>query len=199
MILLIDNYDSFVFNLAHSLRELGESVVVARNDEISVAEVISGSFQSVVLSPGPGRPEHAGICMSLLSAPELELPVLGVCLGHQAIAAAFGGAIVETSPVHGIASSINHNSSPLFVGIPRPFLAARYHSLSVARPPAGFRVTARVGGEIMAMELIERRIYGVQFHPESILTPHGKQLLANFIRIAQAERSAPLIEAAQSL
>lgn len=189
MILLIDNYDSFVFNLARSFRELGEGVEVRRNDAIQVEDVTSERFSSVVLSPGPGTPDQAGVCAPLLRSPGLVLPVLGVCLGHQAIGEAFGGRLVRSRPVHGRASAIEHDGRGLFAGMPRPFLAARYHSLAIAEPVTEkLRVTAWAEGVVMGLEHAERPIHGVQFHPESILTEHGHRLLANFLRIAGARR-----------
>lgn len=199
LILLIDNYDSFVFNLAHRLRELGEPVEVVRNDAISIGEVCSSDFTALVLSPGPGRPEEAGICIELLQSPLLELPTLGVCLGHQAIAAAFGGQVVRQPPVHGRASLVEHDGSPLFAGLANPFPAARYHSLAVAEPlPQMLRARAWCGQAVMGLEHRFAPIHGVQFHPESILTDCGSQLLANFLQIARASGNLRLVEPAHS-
>ena len=191
MILLIDNFDSFVFNLARSFRELGEEVEVRRNNVIHVEEVTPERFSSVVLSPGPGTPEQAGVCLPLLRWPGLALPVLGVCLGHQAIGEAFGGRMVRSRPVHGRASVIEHEKRGVFAELPMPFLAARYHSLAIAEPvPEKLRVTARAEGVVMGLEHVERPIHGVQFHPESILTDYGHQLLVNFLQITKTSRGA---------
>lgn len=193
MILLIDNFDSFVFNLARSFRELGEEVEVRRNNAIYVEEVTSERFSSVVLSPGPGTPEKAGACLPLLRWPELALPVLGICLGHQAIGEAFGGRLIRSRPVHGRASAIEHEGRGVFTELPMPFLAARYHSLAIAEPVSEkLRVTARAEGVVMGLEHVERPIHGVQFHPESILTDYGHQLLANFLQITKSRRDGAI-------
>ena len=199
MILLIDNYDSFIFNLAHAVRELGDAVQVVRNDAIEIEGITAEQFEAVILGPGPGTPEQAGICLPLLQSPNFDLPTLGVCLGHQAIAAANDARISRTRPVHGRASSIRHDDSLLFAGIPNPFLAARYHSLAVEAPLSPLlRVTARARNVVMALEHTSKPFYGVQFHPESILTEQGGQLLANFLRISRIDRKPSLVETAQS-
>jgi anthranilate synthase component II len=190
-VLLLDNYDSFVFNLAQALRSLGATTVVARNDAVSLSDVRALSPDAVVISPGPGRPEdprYFGVCHDVLRA--LHLPLLGVCLGHQGIVHGFGGRIVNAPQVkHGKASLIEHDGSALFAGISSPFEAMRYHSL-VAEPasmPACLRVTARTAdGVVMAVQHERAPIYGVQFHPESIGTPSGPRLLANFLELASA-------------
>lgn len=186
MILVIDNYDSFVHNLARYCRELGHKAIVVRNDAVLADEIASGGFEAVILSPGPCTPAEAGVCLPLLVALPPELPLLGVCLGHQAIAVAFGGDIVRVEPVHGRASLVRHSGEGLFEGLPNPFRAARYHSLAVADPlPEALRVDARTDdGVVMALSHRTRPIYGVQFHPESILTDGGHALLANFLAAA---------------
>lgn len=185
-IFLLDNYDSFTFNLYQLLRELGAEVTVARNDEQTVDEVAARAdeFDGVVLSPGPCTPREAGITVPLVRAMAGRLPILGVCLGHQAIGAAFGGEVVRAPRLmHGKVSPISHRGVGVFAGLPNPFTATRYHSLIVARPtlPAALEVTAEADGLIMGLRHRELPIEGVQFHPESILTPVGKDLLANFI------------------
>ena len=185
MLLLLDNYDSFTYNLYHYLGELGAEVVVRRNDALSVEAALALRPDAIVISPGPCDPDRAGISLDLVRAAADVCPVLGVCLGHQAIAQAFGGRIVR-APVlmHGKLSPIEHAGEGLFEGLPTPFLATRYHSL-VAEPeslPACLRVTARTAdGVIMGLMHEERPIYGVQFHPESIATEHGHRLLRNFL------------------
>jgi anthranilate synthase component II len=185
MLLLLDNYDSFTYNLYHYLGELGAEVVVRRNDALSAEAALALRPDAIVISPGPCDPDRAGISLDLVRAAADVCPVLGVCLGHQAIAQAFGGRIVR-APVlmHGKLSPIEHDGEGLFEGLPAPFLATRYHSL-VAEPeslPACLRVTARTpDGVIMGVMHEERPIYGVQFHPESIATEHGHRLLSNFL------------------
>jgi anthranilate synthase component 2 len=190
-VLLIDNYDSFTYNLYQYLSELGAEVTVRRNDAITVDEARAFDPDSVVISPGPGVPGDAGISIDLIRALGPSVPILGVCLGHQAIAVAFGG-VVSRAPelMHGKASDIHHNGSGVFEGLPSPFSAIRYHSLA-AMPdsvPEALEVTARTKtGVIMALRHREYPIHGVQFHPESILSEHGKALLSNFLRVrAQA-------------
>jgi anthranilate synthase/aminodeoxychorismate synthase-like glutamine amidotransferase len=199
MILLIDNFDSFVYNLARYLEELGRETLVVRNDAIAVREVRALAPEAIVISPGPCDPEQAGISVEILR--ELpHIPTLGVCLGHQALGAAYGAAVVRGTPVHGRASPIHHDGSGIFAGLPSPFRAARYHSLIVAqeRLPAALEVAARLAdGTIMALRHRDHPQVGIQFHPESVLTEHGHRLLANFLaretspRVAAAARSAP--------
>lgn len=182
MILLLDNKDSFVWNLAQALACLGAAVRVVRSDAIDVESL--GAASALVLSPGPGRPEHAGCSVAAVRRWSGRLPILGVCLGHQAIGAAFGGRVVRGSPVHGIATPVHHDKSGLFAGLPSPFAACRYHSLYVEPPPSGpLRTTARgEHGEVMALRHETHPTHGVQFHPESFRTPLGPALLANFLR-----------------
>lgn len=192
MILLIDNYDSFVHNLARYVGELGYQRNVIRNDAISVPQVLARAPRAIILSPGPCGPSEAGISVELVrAAAKAEIPLLGVCLGHQCIAAAFGGSIKRTTPVHGKPAAIHHDGKDLFEGIPTPFTAARYHSLMAELPPHGpLHPTAQLeDGALMALAHQTRPIYGVQFHPESVLTEHGHKLLGNFLRMASsAER-----------
>jgi anthranilate synthase component 2 len=188
MIVLIDNYDSFTFNLFHYLGGLGADVVVYRNDKISVDEVIGLDPDAIVLSPGPCTPNEAGICLSPIEKAANSLPILGVCLGHQAIGQAFGGKVVRAPiPVHGKLSEIKHQGESVFRGINGPFKATRYHSLVVELDtfPADLKVTAETDDNLV-MGLAHRSlaIHGVQFHPESIATEHGHAMLANFMRIA---------------
>jgi anthranilate synthase component 2 len=194
MLLLLDNYDSFTYNLYHYLGELGAEVQVRRNDAVTVAQAIALRPEAIVLSPGPCDPDRAGISLELVRAAADRCPILGVCLGHQAIAQAFGGRIVRAPQImHGKLSPIEHDGDGLFSDLPAPFMATRYHSL-VAEPaslPACLRVTARtVDGVIMGLAHRERPIYGVQFHPESIATEHGHRLLANFLALVPAAAAA---------
>ncbi|MBI1310872.1 aminodeoxychorismate/anthranilate synthase component II [bacterium] len=188
MILLIDNYDSFVFNLARYVVELGFETQVVRNDAISVEEIRGLNPEAVILSPGPCTPNEAGICVDLVRELSDELPLLGVCLGHQAIAAAFGAGIIRApEPVHGRTSLITHDDSPLFDDVPNPCRVTRYHSLVVDESslPDSLHVTARTNdGLIMAFEDRVRPVFGVQFHPEAVLTQSGHRLLANFLTAA---------------
>ncbi|MDQ1695617.1 MAG: para-aminobenzoate synthetase component [Frankiaceae bacterium] len=184
-VLVVDNYDSFVFNLVHYLAQLGAEVVVRRNDEITAAEPLAMGVDGVLLSPGPGRPEDAGVCVELVRAVGEQVPVLGVCLGHQAIAVAFG-AVVERAPelLHGKCSEVQHDGAGVLHGLPDPFTATRYHSLAVVAEslPPEIEVTARTaGGVMMALRHRDRPLEGVQFHPESVLTEGGHQLLANWL------------------
>ncbi|MFQ5346395.1 MAG: anthranilate synthase component II [Rhodothalassiaceae bacterium] len=194
MFILIDNYDSFTFNLYHFLEELGAEVVVHRNDAIDVATVLAAGAEGLIISPGPGRPEDAGITQALIRAAMGRLPVLGVCLGHQAIAAVCGGRIVRAPRVmHGKVSAIRHDGSGVFADIPSPFTATRYHSLIVERAslPAALRVTAETeDGIIMGLAHRQYPLHGVQFHPESIASEHGHRLLANFIALARPRAAA---------
>jgi anthranilate synthase component 2 len=193
MFLLIDNYDSFTYNLWHYLGELGAEVIVKRNDAVSVADVLAMNLEGVVLSPGPSIPENAGICIELIRQAG-RIPILGVCLGHQAIGAAFGGRVIRApEPMHGKVGRILHDRSGVFAGLPSPFSATRYHSLIVERDtlPANLRVTATSeDGLVMGMQHTERPIHGVQFHPESIASQHGHQLLRNFLTLASGKSLA---------
>jgi anthranilate synthase component II len=188
MILLIDNYDSFTYNLYQYLCELGADVVVRRNDKITVQEVREMSPERIVISPGPCTPKDAGISIELITELAGEFPILGVCLGHQAIGAAFGGEVIRAEQVmHGKTSQISHDGRGVLAGIPSPFTATRYHSLIVREEdlPEVLEVTARSeDGTIMAFRHRDYEITGVQFHPESILTEGGHRLLANFIGAA---------------
>ena len=187
MILVIDNYDSFTYNLVQYLGELGEEVVVRRNDETTVAEIEANLPSRILISPGPGRPVDAGISMELIRHFAGRVPMLGVCLGHQAIGEVFGGRVVRASTVaHGKASEIRHDGKSIFSGLKSPFKAGRYHSLIVEREtfPACLEVSAETSdGVIMGLRHREKKIDGVQFHPESILTPEGKSLLNNFLTL----------------
>ena len=194
MFLLIDNYDSFTFNLWHYLGELGAEVDVVRNDQISVAGALAKRPQGIVLSPGPCDPDRAGICLELIRAAADAVPILGVCLGHQAIGQAFGGKVVRAStPMHGKLSSIRHDASGIFAGLPDGFSATRYHSLVVDRAslPNMLRVTADTeDGLVMGLAHHKRPIFGVQFHPESIASEHGHRLLGNFLGACEPRRRA---------
>ena len=186
MILMVDNYDSFTYNLVQYLGELGADVRVLRNDAVTADEVVAASPRRIVISPGPGRPEDAGVTMSVIRRLGESTPILGVCLGHQAIGAVFGGDVVRAGvPMHGKTSTIEHDGKGVFRGIAGPFVASRYHSLVVAENtlPAELMVTARTREDSTVMGLRHRRlpIFGVQFHPESILTGEGKTILRNFI------------------
>ena len=196
MILLIDNYDSFTFNLFHFLGDLGAKVEVRRNDAIDPQGVLAMKPEAVVLSPGPCTPNEAGICLPLIAlAAEVKLPVLGVCLGHQAIGQAFGGQVVRApEPVHGKVWQVHHDGRDVFAGIPSPFAATRYHSLVVDRAglPDCLEVTAWTeDGLIMGLKHRALPISGVQFHPESIASAHGHDLLRNFLTLAGARMAAP--------
>jgi len=188
MLILLDNYDSFVHNLARYFRRLGQETMVIRNDAMTADEIIGHSPDAIVLSPGPCTPDGAGCSIDLVCQAKERIPVLGVCLGHQAIGAALGARIVRAKePMHGRASRINHDDSSLFAKLPNPLLVGRYHSLVVdeATLPAELKVTARSeDGAIMALAHCQWPVFGVQFHPESILTEHGYRLLDNFLRFA---------------
>jgi anthranilate synthase component II len=186
MIVVVDNYDSFTYNLVQYLGELGADVKVVRNDAASVAEVAALGPERIVISPGPGRPEEAGITMDVIRELGTQTPIFGVCLGHQALGAVFGGKVVRaTVPMHGKTSTIEHNSRGVFTGISGPFQASRYHSLVVADEglPDELEVTARTKEDGAIMGLRHRRlpVHGVQFHPESILTGEGHRILRNFL------------------
>jgi anthranilate synthase/aminodeoxychorismate synthase-like glutamine amidotransferase len=186
-ILLIDNYDSFTYNLVQAFLVLDADVDVHRNDQISVADASAGEYTHLVISPGPGRPEDAGVSLEMIAAFERTLPILGVCLGHQSLVQHFGGRIVSAARLmHGKTSLIEHDGKSLFAGLPQPCEVGRYHSLAAERDtvPDCLEVTARTtGGEIMGVRHRELPIEGVQFHPESVLTPEGDQLLDNFLRL----------------
>jgi anthranilate synthase component 2 len=194
MILVIDNYDSFTYNLVHYLNELGAETEVVRNDQIGVAEALALRPEAVLLSPGPCTPNEAGICLALLAAAPADMPILGVCLGHQAIGQVFGGRVVRAKTLmHGKTSPIHHNGKGLFAGMADGFIATRYHSLSVDRDslPAELEVTAWTDdGEIMGLRHRSRPVFGVQFHPESIATEGGHDLLGNFLDLAGVKRTA---------
>jgi anthranilate synthase/aminodeoxychorismate synthase-like glutamine amidotransferase len=185
MILVIDNYDSFTYNLVQYLGELGAELLVRRNDALSPDEVEALAPSHIVISPGPGTPHDGGISLDVVRRFHQTVPILGVCLGHQCIATAFGGR-VDRAPrlMHGKTSAVYHQGQGLLAGLPSPFTATRYHSLMVYEPlPDGLRVTARTGeGEVMALGHRDWPLYGLQFHPESILTEQGKQILQNFVQ-----------------
>jgi anthranilate synthase component 2 len=187
---LIDNYDSFTFNLVHYLGELGADVSVWRNDEITVEDALADKPDAIVLSPGPCTPNEAGVCLDLVCAASETTPMLGVCLGHQAIGQAFGGDVVRApTPMHGKVSRISHNARGLFRGLNGPFSATRYHSLVIdrSRAPAELEVSAESDdGLVMGVQHIDRPTFGVQFHPESIASEHGRQILRNFLDLADA-------------
>ncbi|GIX17368.1 MAG: aminodeoxychorismate/anthranilate synthase component II [Rhodothalassiaceae bacterium] len=190
MLLLVDNYDSFTWNLFHYLEELGAEVVVRRNDAVTVEEALASPVRAIVISPGPGRPEDAGITPALVeAAARARRPLLGVCLGHQAIGHVFGARIVRARRVmHGKTSPVRHEGTGVFAGLPSPFAATRYHSLVIARDrlPDELVITAESedDGEIMGIAHRDLPLHGVQFHPESIASEHGHRLLANFLKLA---------------
>jgi len=189
MIVLIDNYDSFTFNLFHYLGGLGADVAVHRNDKISVADVMALQPDAIVLSPGPCTPNEAGICLALVEKAATTIPILGVCLGHQAIGQAFGGSMVRAAPIHGKVSEINHTGTGLFRGVNGPLKATRYHSLVVERAtmPAALKVNAETDDRLVMGLMHETLpVHGVQFHPESIASEHGHLMLKNFLEIASA-------------
>ena len=194
MFLLIDNYDSFVYNLRHYLGELGADVDVRRNDALSAEQALALNPQAIVLSPGPCDPGQAGICMDILAQAPVTLPILGVCLGHQCIGQFFGGTVVRApAPMHGKTDAISHNGKGLFAGIPSPFTATRYHSLTVPKEglPDCLEITATSpDGVIQGLSHKTRPIHGVQFHPESIASEHGHALLKNFIDMTQERLAA---------
>ena len=187
MILVIDNYDSFTYNLVQYLGELGADIQVVRNDQTTVEAIEKQAPERIVISPGPKTPSEAGICLDVITAFSGRIPILGVCLGHQAIGQAFGGQVIRAPQLmHGKTSEIQHDGKTLFEGLPNPFPATRYHSLIVEREtlPACLEVSAYTSdGLIMGLRHREMKVEGVQFHPESILTKAGKQLLGNFLRV----------------
>jgi len=195
MLLLIDNYDSFTYNLVHFLGELGAATRVHRNDQISVEEVMNSGAEAIVLSPGPCDPDQAGICLDLVKAAAGRLPILGVCLGHQAIGQAFGAQVVRApEPMHGKLSPIAHNGQGLFAGLPNPLTATRYHSLILDRAslPDCLEVTAETSeGIIMGIQHRDMPLFGVQFHPESIASKDGHALLRNFLTQAGVKLAVP--------
>lgn len=186
MILMIDNYDSFTYNLVQYVEQLGSPVKVVRNDVASISDIVSWNPSGIIISPGPGRPESAGITLSIIKHFSGHIPILGVCLGHQAIAVAFGGKVVSAKRLmHGKTSLIHADGKTLYQGIRKPFKAMRYHSLSVSRDdlPECFEITAEAeDGEIMGIRHREHCTEGIQFHPESIMTPLGKRILRNFLQ-----------------
>jgi anthranilate synthase component II len=188
MFLLIDNYDSFTYNLYHFLGELGAHLTVKRNDALTTDEAMAMAPQGIILSPGPCTPNEAGICLDLIEKAAGRIPVLGVCLGHQAIGQAFGGKVIRgPAPMHGKLSQITHQGKGVFLDIPRRFTATRYHSLVVERAslPSCLEITAETeDGLIMGLAHRELTVHGVQFHPESIASEHGHKLLANFLQLA---------------
>lgn len=194
MILVVDNYDSFTYNLVHYLAELGAETKVVRNDDLTAAEAWALKPEAVLLSPGPCTPNEAGICLALLDTAPLDMPIFGVCLGHQSMGQAFGGDVIRAKALmHGKTSPILHDGKSVFRGLPSPFTATRYHSLAVKREtlPDVLEVTAwTADGEIMGLAHKTRPIHGVQFHPESIATEHGHDLLANFLDLANVRRTA---------
>ena len=193
-ILVIDNYDSFTFNLVHYLQELGAEVEVVRNDAISAGQALSSGAQAFLLSPGPCTPNEAGICLDMVAAcTEAKKPLLGVCLGHQTIGQHFGGKVVRGGLMHGKTSPVSHDGSGLFSGLPSPFTATRYHSLIVEDIPVDLIVNATSDdGHVMGFRHTTLPIHGVQFHPESIATEHGHAMLANFMRLAGMTPKEPV-------
>ncbi len=189
MILLIDNYDSFTFNLVQFFGDLGAECLVKRNDALTAQEAMAMAPEAIVLSPGPCTPNEAGICVELVREAAGKIPLLGVCLGHQAIGQAFGAQIVRArEPVHGKTSEIRHENTDVFAGLPDPFTATRYHSLIVQRSSLPDTLVATAATEddvIMGLRHVELPVYGVQFHPESIATSHGHELLKNFLELAR--------------
>jgi anthranilate synthase component 2 len=190
MILVIDNYDSFVYNLVHYVEDFGVRTEVHRNDALSVAAVLKRKPSAVILSPGPCTPNEAGVCLALLREAPADLPIFGVCLGHQAMGQAFGGEVVSAREImHGKVSDVRHSGGGVFRGLPSPFHATRYHSLAVKREsfPADFNIDAETAdGEVMGMSHKRRPLFGVQFHPESIASEHGHAIIANFLAAAGA-------------
>ena len=194
MLLLIDNYDSFTYNLVHYLGDVGASAVVRRNDAVTADEALAMRPDGIVLSPGPCDPDRAGVCLDLVAAAAGRVPILGVCLGHQAIGQAFGGQVVRAPEImHGKLSDVRHDGSGILAGVPSPFKTTRYHSLIVDRAtlPDALVVTAESEtGLIMALQHRTLPIYGVQFHPESIASEHGHGILRNFVALADTRTAA---------
>jgi anthranilate synthase component 2 len=194
MILVVDNYDSFTWNLVHYLAELGAETRVVRNDDLTATEAWALKPEAVLLSPGPCTPNEAGICLAILDTAPLDMPIFGVCLGHQAMGQAFGGEVIRAKALmHGKTSPIEHEGRSVFRALPSPFTATRYHSLAVRREtlPDVLEITAwTADGEIMGLAHRTRPIHSVQFHPESIATEHGHDLLANFLDLANIKRTA---------
>ncbi len=189
MIVLIDNYDSFTWNLYHYLGDLGCETVVHRNDKVSVGQVMSARPQAIVISPGPATPNEAGICLDLIARASDTIPIFGVCLGLQAMGQAFGARVVRApSLMHGKVSSVHHTGKGVFEGLPQDFTATRYHSLIVERStlPPCLEVTAETDGLVMGLRHKTKNVHGVQFHPESIASEHGHAVLRNFLRLAEA-------------
>jgi len=199
-LLVIDNYDSFVYNLVQYVGELGATVEVVRNDKVDANDVARGSYDGVLVSPGPGHPRSAGNCLEIIRyCAQVDLPMLGICLGHQALGEAFGADVVSAPELlHGRSSVVEHDSTGVFAGLPNPMIAGRYHSLVVESTtlPACFEVTATSGRLIMGMRHVSAPLEGVQFHPESVLTQHGYRLLANWLTTCG---STSAIECAEQL
>jgi anthranilate synthase component II len=191
MIVLIDNYDSFTWNLYHFLGDLGAETVVHRNDKIGVGQVMSSKPKAIVISPGPATPNEAGICLDLIAKAADSIPIFGVCLGLQSVGQAFGGRVVRAPQLmHGKISAIHHNGEGVFAGVPQDFIATRYHSLIVERDglPDCLEITAEADGLIMGLRHKTKNVHGVQFHPESIASEHGHAILKNFLDLAGARR-----------
>lgn len=193
MLLIIDNYDSFTFNLVHYFQELGAETRVIRNDVMTAEEALALNPSGIVLSPGPCDPDRVGICLDVIAKAPADLPILGVCLGHQSIGQIFGGKVISAKEImHGKTSQVSHDGTGLFLGLPSPFTATRYHSLAVEPEsiPDCLIVTATTpDGEIMGLAHKERPVHGVQFHPESIASEHGHDLLANFLALTGQPRA----------
>ncbi len=194
MLLLIDNYDSFTYNLVHFLGELGAASEVVRNDKLTASEALAKNPKAIVLSPGPCTPNEAGICLDLVREAAGQVPILGVCLGHQAIGQAYGGTIIRETPMHGKLSKITHHDTGIFKGLPNPIQVTRYHSLIVERKslPDCLEITATTSdGIIMGLSHKTQPVHGVQFHPESIASEAGHALLANFLNLAGFKTNQP--------
>src|ERR1035438_6767141 len=206
-LLVIDNYDSFVYNLVQYVGELGATVEVVRNDKVDANDVARGSYDGILVSPGPGHPRSAGNCVEIIRyCAQVDLPMLGICLGHQALGEAFGADVVSAPELlHGRSSVVEHDSTGVFAGLPNPMIAGRYHSLVVEATtlPACFEVTATSGRLIMGMRHVSAPLEGVQFHPESVLTQHGYRLLANWLTTCgstlSTERAEQLVAVSESI